>query len=316
MKNLLNVTILFMGLFLTANAQETTIFYQSNAVVATSRDNAKFYVVYQPYVKGLIAYQKFSVDNILIEKGAVLSLASLAKEGKILTFYPNGNLKDDIYYESGLPSGEKMHYFENGQVNYKIQQTAAGYGKNSAKKSSTKYNYCVNPKGEILLQNGNGHYEEYGINQEITQKGFVKNYLPDGIWQGYNDGKLSFVEEYKNGNLLKGQSFGLNGNSTTYTNKNSRPEPKGGINNFYNYISSAMQDMVLENDKNLHGEIMLKFIVETTGALKDIKVVKGAQNAQINSMALEVLKNAPKWKPATQYGEAVEMAFFMPLTMR
>lgn len=316
MKSLLNVTVLFMGFFLAANAQETTIFYQSNTVVANSKDNAKFYVVYQPYVKGLIAYQKFSIDNILIEKGAILSIASLVKEGKISTFYPNGNLKDDVYYESGLPSGEKMHYFENGQVNYKIQQTAAGYGRNSAKKSSVKYEYCINPKGEILLQNGNGKYEEYGLNQKLTQQGVVKNYLPDGVWQGYDDGKLAFVEEYKNGNLLKGQSFGINGNSRTYTNKNSRPEPKGGIDNFYSYIASAMQDMVTNNNENLSGDIMLNFIVETSGNLKDIKVVKATQNLQINAMALEVLKNSPKWKPATQQGEAVETAFFMPLSMR
>lgn len=316
MKNLLTTTIFIMGFFVAVNAQETTIFYQSNVVLATSKDNAKFYVVYQPYINGLIAYQKFSIDNTLLEKGAILNLSSLAKEGKVSTFYSNGNLKDEIYYESGLESGEKMHYFENGQVNYKIQQTAAGYGKNSAKKSSTKYDYCLNIKGEVILQNGNGKFEEYDLNQQIAQVGEVKNYLPNGLWQGFDNAKLSFIEEYQNGILLKGQSFGINGTCRNYTKKSSRPEPKGGINSFYSYVESAMQDMIINDDQNLRGDIILNFTVKTSGELKDIKVVKAAQEAKLNTMALEIIKNSPKWKPATQQGEAVEMAFFMPLSMR
>lgn len=316
MKNLLNVTILFMGFFLVANAQETTIFYQSNTVVANSKDNAKFYVVYQPYVNGLIAYQKFSIDNTLLEKGAVLSLASLAKEGKVTTYYSNGNLKDDIYYEAGLPSGEKIHYFENGIINYKIQQTAAGYGKKSAKKSSTKYQYCANYTGKILLNNGNGDFEEYNTNQELTQMGVVINHKPNGLWRGFDNNKLVFIEEYKDGDLVKGQSFSSNGVSRTYKNKNSRPEPKGGINNFYNYVANAMQELAVDDSQNMRGDIMVNFVVATSGALKDISLIKSTSNTKLNSKAIEIIKNSPKWIPATQQGEAVEMAFYMPLSMR
>lgn len=316
MKNLLKITFLFMGFFLVANAQETTIFYQSNTVVANSKDNAKYYVVYQPYVEGLIAYKKFSIDNVLLEKGAVLSLASLAKQGKVSTYYSNGNLKDDMYYEAGLPSGQKIHYFENGEMNYKIQQTAAGYGKNSAKKSSTKYEYCANPEGKILLSNGNGEFEEYNSNQVLTQKGVVKNNLPDGIWQGFDNNKLSFIEEYKNGVLIKGQSFGLSGTSKTYFKKSSRPEPKGGINNFYDYIASAMQDMVSNDIQNIRDDIMVNFVVATTGTLKDIRVIKSSKNTKLNNMAVEIIKNSPRWIPATQQGQAVEMAFYIPLSVR
>ncbi len=77
-----------------------------------------------------------------------------------------------------------------------------------------------------------------------------------------------------------------------------------------------MQNMLINENPNLRGDMMLNFTVKTNGELKDIKVVKPAHDAKLNKMALEVIKNSPKWKPVTQQGEAVEMALFMPLSMR
>jgi TonB family protein len=316
MKKLLFIGIVCIGLQVASKAQETTIFYQSNSIVANSKDNAKFYVVYKPENDKLISYQRFSIDNVLLEKGTILNMQSLTKEGKVTSYYSNGNIKDMVNYEGGLPSGEKLHYFNNGSINYKIYHTAAGYGKGSAATSSTKYIYCANPQGKIILKDGNGEFEEYGTNQQLLQKGTVAHTLPDGIWKGYEDGNLLFLEAYKKGNLIKGETYTLNGSTHFYTNRNSRPKPKGGINDFYNYIAEAMQDMAQTQNGSLQGQVVLKFIVESTGQLKDIRIVKSASNPRINAMAVAALTNAPKWTPATELGQPVDMAFFMPITMR
>lgn len=63
-KKLFTLTIIFLGFILVTQAQETTVFYQSNSVLATSKDNAKFYVVYEPSSNGLVAYKKFSIDKL------------------------------------------------------------------------------------------------------------------------------------------------------------------------------------------------------------------------------------------------------------
>lgn len=298
-------------------AQETTVFYQSNTLVADSKDNAKFYIVYKPANNTkLIAYQKFSIDNFLLEKGHISNMQSLAKEGEVINYYANGNVKDITNYKDGLPSGEKTHYFNSGKVNYKISYTAAGYGYGSAETSSTKYIYCANPEGKVLLENGNGEFEEYGINEEITQKGLVKHTFADGIWKGYENGKLIFIEVYKKGNLVKGEKYEPNGNTQYYTVRNSRPSPKGGLNEFYTYIATTMYDMAQAQNHNLEGDMLVKFIVESTGEIKEVRLVKSTNNPLINAMAVDVLAKSPKWKPATQQGQPIDMAFFMPISMR
>lgn len=316
MKKLLILGVLCMGLQVALKAQETTIFYQSNNIVANSKDNAKFYVVYKPENNTLISYQKYSVDNILLEKGSIVNMQSLIKKGEITTYYTNGNIKDVVNYEDGLPSGSKTHYFITGGINYKINYTAAGYGKGNAATSSTKYIYCATPDGKIILKDGNGEFQEYGTNQELLQKGVVTHTFPDGIWKGYEDGKLMFIEVYKKGKLIKGERYGLNGSTQFYTIRNSRPKPQGGINDFYSYVASAMQEMTQSQNGELQGEIILKFIVEATGQLKDIRIVKSASNSYINAMAIEVLTKAPNWAPATEQGQPINTEFFMPISMR
>lgn len=316
MKKLLLFTVFFLGLLMGVNAQVTTIFYQSNNNVANSKDNAKFYIVYKPINKGLVAYQKFSIDNILIENGQVQSIGTQIKEGTITSFYSNGNLKDVINFEAGLPSGEKTHYFNNGKINYTIRQISAGYGKNNTKNSSTNYFYCTNPNGEVLLINGNGNFEEYDANQQLIKKGTVKNTLPDGLWQGYDNDKITFFEEYNNGFLIKGENVDASGRIVIYTSSDNRPEPKGGINNFYAYVASSMQDKAMLQDNDLQGKLTLRFVIEATGEIKDVKVVTPSTNLQLNNLAVEVIKQAPKWEPATQQGEAVDMTFFMPIAMQ
>ena len=317
MKKLFTFTVILIGFTLVAQAQETTVFYQSINILATSKDNAKFYVVYKPSADGLIAYKKYSIDNLILEKGTVDNVTSLAKEGEITTYYINGKPKDVTYYESGLPSGEKIHYFNSGDINYKIYQTSAGYGKSDAVSSSTNYFYCASPKGKVLLQDGNGEFEEYGNDEDLIQKGVVKNSLPDGLWKGYENNRISFLEEYQNGILIKGESFDSNGNGRIYLSKDSRPKPKGGMDKFYNYISNAMQEMAIaQGEEDLDGKLMLKFVVGSTGDIKDVKLVKSSTNNQFNTIAIEVLKKSPKWLPATEHGLPVETAFFMPLSMR
>lgn len=315
MKNLLSVLVVCL---LSANlvfAQETTVFYQSNSVVANSKDNAKFYVVYKPMDNGLVAYKKFSSTNTLLEKGSLQNMTTMEKEGEIYTYYKNGQVKDMVTYSDGLPNGKKIHYFESGKVNFVIDYKSAGYGLENANISVTKYLFCANPKGEVLLDSGNGTFYEYDAEENVTQEGVVLNSLPDGTWKGYENNRLAFKEVYKNGNMISGERYGADGQVFSYTARNSRPEPKGGMNKFYNFIVSGLQSAVIEEENKVSGKVMLKFVVESNGKLQNIKVVNSS-NPKLASLAVNVLNHAPKWNPATQQGLPVEMAFYLPINLR
>lgn len=219
-----------------------------------------------------------------------------------------------VYYESGLPNGEKIYYFNSGDINYNIYQTSTGYGKRDVKNSSTSYFYCASPKGKVLLKDGNGEFEEYGNNEDLIQKGLVKNSMPAGQWKGYDNNRISFLEEYEKGVLVKGESFDRNGNGHSYLNKYNCPEPKGGMDKFYSYISASIQEMaVAQGNDDLQGNLILKFVVGATGDIQDVKLVKSSTDDQLNNMAIEVLKKSLKWLLATEQGLQVEMAFLCHL---
>lgn len=177
--------------------------------------------------------------------------------------------------------------------------------------------YFASPKGKVLLKDNNGEFEEYGNNEDLVQKGLVKNSMPEGQWKGYDNNRISFLEEYEKGVLVKGESFDMNGNGHIYFNKYNRPEPKRGMDKFYIYISATMQEMaVAKGNDDLQGNLILKFVVGATGDIQDVKLVKSSTDNQLNNIAVEVLKKSPKWLPATEQGLPIEIAFFMPLSMR
>jgi hypothetical protein len=187
---------------------------------------------------------------------------------------------------------------------------AAGYGDALNKESATKYLFCANSEQKVTLQDGNGYFAAYDENLSVTQEGNVKNTHADGLWKGFDHKQLVFAEVYKNGKLIKGENFATDGKTYAYNQRNQRPEPKGGINNFYKYIANSMETIEADN-----ANILVKFMIDDSGKLKNIEVINST-NRKINSMAVNALKNAPKWNPAFAQGKPVEASYYMPISIQ
>lgn len=311
MKRLYTTLALCAFFIIAVNAQEVTRYYLNNNVPTQSKDSATYYIKFNASENGLLNFERFCMDNQLKEKGTVQSMLTLIREGEITTFYSNGNKKDVTSYSEGLPNGMQTHYFSNGKVNYKILNQSAGYGYSLQKESTSKYLFCANENDEITLQDGNGYFKAYDDYSKISQEGNVKNTVADGIWKGYEANKLVFTEFYKNGILIKGENYAAaEGKIYAYQQRSKRPEPKGGINNFYTHISASLQDMNFNNEK-----ITMKFIVDVTGNIQNIEVVNSS-NRKVNDFAVNALKNAPKWNPALEQGKPVERAYYMPISIK
>lgn len=56
----------------------------------------------------------------------------------------------------------------------------------------------------------------------------------------------------------------------------------------------------------------VSFIVDRTGNLKDLKIVKGV-DPQLNAEALRVVGKMPKWIPAVKKGKAVNSRMTIPI---
>jgi len=296
--------------FVSVKAQEVTRYYLNNNIATQSKDSATYQIKFKTAENGLVNFERYCMDGRLKEKGTFQNMTTLVREGEITAFYPNGNKKDVAFYADGLPNGIKTHYFPSGKVNYKILVNSAGYGETHQKEESIKYLFSVNRDGETTLEDGNGKFIAYNEALEVSQEGSVKNTMADGVWKGFDKGNLIFSEFYQNGKLMKGESYAADGKVYNYQHRNKRPEPRGGINNFYTYVINAMQDLDLNNEK-----MVMKFVIDVNGNLKNIEVINSS-NHKINSLAVSTLKNAPKWDPALEQGKPVQVAYFMPISIR
>lgn len=305
-------TLFAIALFaITVQAQEVvTRYYLNNNMPTQSKDSATYQVKFKTTENGRVNFERYCMDGQLKEKGTYQNMITLVKEGEITTFYANGNKKDVTFYAEGLPNGVKTHHFPDGKVNYKILINSAGYGDNHQKEETIKYLYSMNKDGKVTLEDGNGLFVAYNDNLEIIEEGIVKNTVADGLWKGFDKGNLAYSEFYQNGKLTKGESYASDGKVYNYQQRSKRPEPKGGINNFYAYIINAMQDLDLNDAK-----MTMKFVVDVNGNLKNVEVVNSSHQ-KINALAVNTLKNAPKWNPALEQGKPVQVAYYMPISIK
>jgi hypothetical protein len=87
------------------------------------------------------------------------------------------------------------------------------------------------------------------------------------------------------------------------------PEFPGGLSAFNVFINKNVK---LEED--MPRTVTVQFIVEKTGALSNIKVVKG-NNEAVNQELIRVLTLSPMWKPGIQTHSKVRVQCTMPIIL-
>jgi periplasmic protein TonB len=63
---------------------------------------------------------------------------------------------------------------------------------------------------------------------------------------------------------------------------------------------------------SVKGKVFVQFVVEKTGELTEIEIVRGL-NDQCNNEAIRLLRAMPKWNPGSQGGKLVRTRMVLPL---
>jgi len=100
-----------------------------------------------------------------------------------------------------------------------------------------------------------------------------------------------------------------------------QPEPEGGMEAFYNYIAQELNYPEQAKEKGIEGKVFVQFVIEKDGSLSNIKIMKGikectacdAEVIRIIETFNDPKKNAPKWNPAEQRGNAVRVKMLVPI---
>lgn len=88
--------------------------------------------------------------------------------------------------------------------------------------------------------------------------------------------------------------------------------PPDGMTAFLKNLSEDLKYPKEARKLGIQGKVFVQFIVNPTGELTDIKVVRGIGHG-CDEEAVRVLKKSPKWKPGKQRGRAVKQQMVLPI---
>lgn len=94
------------------------------------------------------------------------------------------------------------------------------------------------------------------------------------------------------------------------------PEFPGGSDAMGKFIFSNMNYPSVAKENNIEGKTILNFIVDSTGVLKNIKVLKSSGHKDLDDEAIRIVKLMPKWIPGRQRDKPVPVYFNLPIVFK
>ncbi|MFW6370601.1 MAG: energy transducer TonB, partial [Bacteroidota bacterium] len=82
-----------------------------------------------------------------------------------------------------------------------------------------------------------------------------------------------------------------------------------------NFRSFIMKNVVYPQEakaKKEEGQVFVEFIVDATGSVTNVKVVRGVSPA-LDKEAIRVVQSSPAWGPGKQHGKNVPVKFTFPI---
>lgn len=98
-----------------------------------------------------------------------------------------------------------------------------------------------------------------------------------------------------------------------YSIVSEQPSFPGGMQEMMKFISENRKYPAEAKAKDIHGKVIVAFVVERDGSLSDVKIRRGIGYG-CDEEAIRVIKSMPKWTPGKQNGKAVRVSFMLPVT--
>jgi len=144
--------------------------------------------------------------------GATLDRDVLKKDGEFIYYYKNGSKESVVNYSEDHKVGKELNWYENKD----IKSEKENFWNAKTKTSLTLILKFWKKDKEQTIKDGNGEYED--LDENVYQKGIIKNGLKQGVWQGNDTArKISFADNYDRGILVSGISIDENNVKTFYT---------------------------------------------------------------------------------------------------
>jgi len=90
------------------------------------------------------------------------------------------------------------------------------------------------------------------------------------------------------------------------------PEFPGGREGMFNYLRKNLIYPEKSKKEGVEGKVIVNFTINKKGKVIDVKVVQSVSD-DIDTAAIKLVEDMPKWKPGTQEGIPVLVSFNLPL---
>jgi hypothetical protein len=284
------------------------LIYLDSARFVTSEKSHQFYRIVKEYKldKSSYAVYEFNKLGVLQLEGITKNKEGFSKEGAVTYYFENGNKKVITNYSKGRPNGVDTQWHDNG--NKKLEGI---YIANEEKRSVRhKIDQFWDVNGVQKVVNGNGFFEDQEENE--YSKGEIKNGFKEGNWEGsIKKPEFNYNEIYKGGELKYGISTEKNGDTHSYKEVEIAPEPKNGINDFYQFIEKNYKTPEV---KGLKGKVYLTFVVDKTGKILEPRVLRDV-GFGTGEEAIRVITMYDGFRPGEQRGRKVRYTYSLPISI-
>lgn len=98
-----------------------------------------------------------------------------------------------------------------------------------------------------------------------------------------------------------------------YSMVSEQPSFPGGMQEMKKFISENRKYPAEAKAKDIHGKVIVAFVVERDGSLGDVKIRRGIGYG-CDEEAVRLIKSMPKWTPGKQNGKAVRVSMMLPVS--
>lgn len=240
--------------------------------------------------EGEIAHGEFTwyhPNKVLKSKGAYVNGK---KEGVWLEFGEEGRMRDSVTYMAGRRKGVGLHWDADGLLSDSTQFDGAG-------------------NGVEVSWYADGTVSSAGL--------WVSDTAKKGRWKYYHpNGQLKATEDYVAGERISWACFDEGGRPLdTAACKEQEAAFPGGMDAWIKFIQRDLNPSVPVRQKAPPGQytVVVQFIVGKDGSIEGIKPLTHFGYGMEDEVT-RMLKKAPRWVPAQQFGTKVKAYRKQPIT--
>lgn len=230
------------------------------------------------------------------------------REGPYNGYHVNGKLKEKGFYKKGQKTGYVIYWTDEGAVKQTLQYF---YREKFALSDSFKIISYRDSSGQEIVKNGFGYFNGDLLETGLIEKGKVVSGYRDSVWHINTGDSVMSLEVYRKGVFISGESV-YNGKRFAYEKIVEQAEFPGHVQAMYKFLQKNQQYPSAARWANIQGKVFVKFTVDHSGNISNIRVIKGVDKV-LDQEAVRLIKISPKWVPGKTRGIPSKSDFVLPV---